>query len=299
MVRFRYHCKQQLVLIRDGNLAMLILVTGATGTVGGHVVDSLAGHGHTVRALVRDRSRASLPPEVEIVEGDLTDSVDVRRSLDGVDRAFLNMADDNGKQFAAVAGELGLGHVVLLSSFAAVLPLPGGDDNIITSRHVAGEQALTDAGVPSTFLRAAGFDYNILMWSTRIKEGVIAAPFPDARLPIVDPRDIAACAAAVLVSPSAATGPFMITGPEKVSTRDQAAVLADLLSTSIRVEQLSEAAAARAFPVGTPDFVVSSVLGTQGEQASQLSVSRDVQALTGAPARTFGQWATDHVHAFS
>ena len=122
---------------------MKILVTGATGTVGGHVVRNLTGRGHEVRALVRDPAKADFPAEVEVVEGDLTNAEDVRRALDGVDRAFLLMADDNGAVFAAVAGEVGLGHAVLLSSFTVGGMLPSGEANFFTARHRAGEQALT------------------------------------------------------------------------------------------------------------------------------------------------------------
>lgn len=137
---------------------MKILVTGATGTVGGHVARQLSGGDHQVVALVRDSTKADLPAVVELVQGDLTDAADVRAALQDVDRAFLNMADDNGAVFAAVAAEAGTGHVVLLSSFAAVTTLPSGTGNIISARHHSGEQALTDAGVPATFLRATGFD---------------------------------------------------------------------------------------------------------------------------------------------
>ena len=62
---------------------------------------------------------------------------------------------------AALAGELA--HVGGLP-FTATTELPSGAANIVTARHQAGEEALTKAGVPSTFLRATGFDYNILLW---------------------------------------------------------------------------------------------------------------------------------------
>ena len=110
--------------------------------------------------------------------------------LDGVDRAFLLMADDNGAVFAAVAGEVGLGHAVLLSSFTVGGMLPSGEANFFTARHRAGEQALTEAGVPSTFLRATGFDYNLIQWTSGIGEGVVRAPFADLPLPKVDPADV-------------------------------------------------------------------------------------------------------------
>ena len=74
---------------------------------------ALLGAGRDVRVLVRNAGRFTHPQGVEVVEGDLTNADDVRRALRSVDRAFLNMADDNGAVFARVAGELRLDHVVL------------------------------------------------------------------------------------------------------------------------------------------------------------------------------------------
>ena len=196
---------------------MKILVTGATGTVGGQLVQQLskspASPEHTLRVIVRQPEQFAHPDPVEVVTGDLTKPDEVRAALTGVQRAFLNMADDNGAVFAAVAGELGLDHVVLLSSFTAAHDLPSGDKNIIAARHRAGERALANAGVPSTFLRAAGFDNNILMWTTALaSEGIIRAPYPDVALPVVDPADIAAAAAAVLLSDTPIPQAYSITG---------------------------------------------------------------------------------------
>lgn len=278
---------------------MKILVTGATGTVGGHVVRYLAGRGHEVRTLVRDPAKAGFPADVEVVQGDLTDTEDVHRALEGVDRAFLNMADDNGAVFATVAGEVGLGHAVLLSSFTAEYPLPGGDANIIAARHKAGERALTEAGVPSTFLRAAGFDYNILMWVGGAEDGVIRTPYPDVKLPVVHPEDIAASAAAVLLSEDPAGGVYTITGPEKLSVRDQALVLSGLAGKDFRVETMTEEEAKSSkFPEGTPDFVTTSVLETMSPAAAVLDPTDDVQGLTGHAPRTFGDWANENKEAF-
>lgn len=278
---------------------MHILVTGATGTVGGQVATVLATSEHRITALVRDPSRYTAPDGVDVVRGDLTDADDVRGALTGVDRAFLTMADDDGSVFASVAGETGLRHAVLLSSFAAHLPLVLGEGNIVAARHRAGESALTEAGVPATFLRAAGFDYNVLMWTGAIRNSVVRAPFLDVPLPVIDPADIAACAAAVLLAEVPPTGPFSITGPQALSVRDQTAVLAQVLGRDLTLEQIPVAAAkAAAFPAGTPDVVVDSVFGTFSEEAAALPVSGGVELLTGSAPRTFQQWATRHVEAF-
>ena len=279
---------------------MKILVTGATGTVGGHVARQLSGRGHQVVALVRDPARADLPAEVGLIPGDLTDPVAVGKVLDGVDRAYLTMADDNGTVFARAAADAGLEHVVLLSSFTAVTDLPSGAANIITARHRAGEQALTEAGVPATFLRAAGFDYNILLWVSGATDGVVRAPNADVRLPIVDPADIAAAAVAVLTAAHPAPGAYSITGPETLSVRDQITVVNETLGRSYTVQEISPAeAAAAVFPRGTPEAVSTSTLETMGPAAAVLAPSDDVRALTGHPARTFAAWVTDHAQAFA
>ena len=279
---------------------MRILVTGATGNVGGSVARALSASDHQTVALVRDPAKYDAPVGVEVVQGDLTVADDVRRALSGVDRAFLTMADDNGAVFAEVAGQVGLGHVVLLSSFTAVTKLPLGDDNIVTARHRAGEQALTAAGVPATFLRASGFDRNFLMWAGDSANGVIRAPWLDVKLPVVDPDDIAAAAVAVLTAATPAGGSYSITGPEALSVADQTAIAAEVLGRDLQVEQLDlDVAKSQAFPVGTPDFVVDSVFGAFGPDADVLPVSGDVQVLTGRPARTFAQWVARNTAALA
>lgn len=279
---------------------MKLLVTGATGTVGGSVARALATTDHEVVALVRDPAKYTAPDGVEVVQGDLTSADDVRRALQDVDRAFLNMADDNGDVFAEAAGKAGLGHVVLLSSFTAVTEIPLGDENIVTARHRAGEAALTAAGVPSTFLRPSGFDYNFLMWTSAIADGVVRAPWLDVKLPVVDPDDIAAAAVAVLLAEKPAGGAYSITGPAALSVTDQTAIAAEVLGRDLRVEALDlQVAKAASFPEGTPDFVVDSVFGTFGPEASVLPVSNDVEALTGRPANTFAQWVERNRAAFA
>jgi (4-alkanoyl-5-oxo-2,5-dihydrofuran-3-yl)methyl phosphate reductase len=281
-------------------IGMKLLVTGATGTVGGSVARALAATDHEVLALVRDPSKYAAPEGVEVVKGDLTNADDVRNALRAVDRAFLNMADDNGAVFAAVAGELGLRHVVLLSSFTAVTQIPLGEQNIITARHRAGEAALEAAGVEATFLRAAGFDYNFLMWTGAIADGVVRAPWLDVKLPVVDPDDIAAAAVAVLLDESPVGGAYSITGPEALSVTDQTAIAAQVLGRELRAEQIDlDVAKNAAFPEGTPGFVVDSVFGTFGPDASVLPVSNDVQAITGYPAHTFAQWVDRNREAFA
>ena len=68
---------------------MTILVTGATGAVGREVVAQLVEAGHPVRALTRDPAKASLPPQVEAVAGDLTRPETLDAAFDGVTAVHL------------------------------------------------------------------------------------------------------------------------------------------------------------------------------------------------------------------
>ena len=64
---------------------LTILVVGATGSVGRHVVAEALASGHRVRALVRNPSKARLPPEVELFVGDLAIPAPLAAAVEGVD----------------------------------------------------------------------------------------------------------------------------------------------------------------------------------------------------------------------
>ena len=66
---------------------MHVLVTGATGFVGSHLVPALRGAGHDVRVLVRDPASYAPPDGVSVVGGDLLDPGSFEAALDGVDAA--------------------------------------------------------------------------------------------------------------------------------------------------------------------------------------------------------------------
>ena len=71
---------------------MRILLTGATGYLGGRLAPRLLERGHDVRVLVRDRSRLRDVPwadDVEVVEGDLSDPDSVRRAFEGREIAYF------------------------------------------------------------------------------------------------------------------------------------------------------------------------------------------------------------------
>ncbi|SDH88325.1 NAD(P)H-binding [Sinosporangium album] len=168
---------------------MTVLVTGATGNVGRHLVAQLLDAGHRVRALTRDPSKAALPPGAEVVGGNLTDAPGLARAFDGVTAAHLinfNGEDysllANGPEITDLAREAGVRRVTVLKGSPDKSPL---------------EQAVEASGLAWTHLGPVEFMCNALEWTASVRdEGVVREAFPEARSAMVHEADIAAVAAA-------------------------------------------------------------------------------------------------------
>jgi len=96
----------------------MILVTGATGNVGGELVRALAGAGQSVRALTRDDKPRDFPPGVPQVPGDLNKPESMRAALSGATAMFLYPGYQDMAATLAAAGEAGVRRVVMLSASA-------------------------------------------------------------------------------------------------------------------------------------------------------------------------------------
>jgi len=148
----------------------MILVTGATGHIGGEIARILSETGNDVRALVRDPARAdSLPPGVEIAVGDLDRPETLTAALAGVDRIFHMQASHGTAQTTAMvdaAKQAGAQRIVALSSMgAAVSPPP-----IMGTWFLAREEILGKSGLEITLLRPSTLMSNALWWRQSIRD---------------------------------------------------------------------------------------------------------------------------------
>src|SRR6476660_7538140 len=133
---------------------MAILVTGATGNVGGALVSALHDDGVDTRALARDPSKASFPDRVGTITGDLTRPADWAGALDGVDGVFLLSGYEGMTDLLSLAREAGVRRAVLLSGST----VEGDDlDNAVARYQVQAEADVHASGLEWTFLRPNSF----------------------------------------------------------------------------------------------------------------------------------------------
>jgi uncharacterized protein YbjT (DUF2867 family) len=273
---------------------MTILVTGARGNVGRAVVDALVAAGQAVRASSRDATTLDVPDGVAKVSADLESPETLEAALDGVSSVFLYTQRQGIGGFVKAAEAAGVRHVVLLSSAATLEPQSARSR--IAQLHRAVEEALAAAPFAETVLNPGAFATNTLGWRQDIAEGVVRTAHPDSRIGAIHERDIADVAARILIDRSHAGEALALTGPEPISFREQAAVLADVLGRPLPVEELTpEQAAERMVALGFPPEVPPEILRAWVRTTREPSLVTDVvRDVTGAAPRTFRQWAEDH-----
>lgn len=280
----------------------MIVVTGATGNVGRPLVEALAAVGEQVTAVSRRPTGAELPEGVRHHRADLADPGSLRPVLDGADALFLLFAGEllaGTAQTGAlldVARSAGVRRVVLLSSQAA-----GTRPEAVSHAPMrAFEDAVRPSGLDWTILRPGGFASNAFAWAESIrKERMVATPFADVGLPVVDPADIAEVAAAALREPGHAGRTYELTGPAPVSPRQQAQTIGDALGEPVRFTELSREQARAEMLRFMPEPVADGTLDILGEPtAAEHRVSPDAERVLGRPPRAFADWAMRNIAAF-
>lgn len=233
---------------------MKALVTGATGTVGRHVVEELVETETNVRAGVRsvDQARERLPDSCSVVHFDFTKPETWGRAFEGIDRLVLVRPPQIGRVHRHItpavdaAVRMGTEHVVLLSVL-------GAEKNpLLPHRRI--ERHLESSSVTATFLRASFFMQNFLTVHREeiIERGELFLPAGQGETSFVDARDVAAVGAAALTEPNPRSRGYDITGPEALTYDEVAAVFSAVLGRDI----------AYADP-GLPEFLWAAVRGEE------------------------------------
>jgi uncharacterized protein YbjT (DUF2867 family) len=283
----------------------MILVIGATGTIGSALVARLASARHRVRALVRDRAKGAqlAGPFVEIAVGDLADPASLVPAFRKVDRVFVltfgspDLATLEGNAFRA-AKTAGVKHVVKLSGIPVCVP-DYASKMPLAQWHVDSENELVASGLPWTILRPSFFVSNVLFWNVA-QRGVLALPTGEGKTALIDPRDIADVAAKVLTEPGHDGKVYELTGPELLSQRDLVAKVSRALGKPLDyVDVRPEVWRTEMTGAGLPPIVADSYVFFFQEllKPDKMAFTRaTVPALLGR-ARTADEWIRDHITA--
>ena len=224
----------------------LVLVTGATGYVGGRLVPELLAAGYRVRCLARTPSKLTGMPwvgDVEVVAGDVTDAASLGSALDGVSRAFYLVHtmesgdgfEDRDRQAAATFRDAAAG-----AGVAQIVYLGGlGDDNDpllsshLRSRHEVG-RVLADGTVPVTEFRAAiiigsgSASFEMLRNLVDVLPVMVTPKWVRTRCQPVAIRDVLHWLVAAIASPDAAGRILEIGGPDVCTYEEMMRTYADV-----------------------------------------------------------------------
>ncbi|MER5729842.1 NAD(P)H-binding protein [Streptomyces sp. NPDC002138] len=280
----------------------MIVVTGATGNIGRTLVALLAEAGEDVLAVSRRPRPEGLPAGVRHAQADIGDSASMRPALEGADALFLLLGGElNGhgedpNALIDVALGAGVKRLVLVSSqINSTRP-----EALSHTRLRAFEAAIRASGVDFTILRPGGFASNAFAWAETVRtKRTVFAPFGDVPLPVVDPADIAAVAAAALREEGHAGRTYELTGPEAITPREQAAAISRALGEEVAFVELSRAQAHAHMAQFMPEEVIDGTLDVLGVPLpAEQVISPETESVLGRPARPFGQWVARNLPAF-
>lgn len=279
----------------------MILVCGASGTTGGATVDALLTAGAPVRAFTRNAASYAAPDGVEVAVGSFDDPASLERALDGAEQAYLVVNETEAglaqrMAFVDVAERSGVRHVVYLSAFGAG---EAGGQMRFAAEHGEVEERLRASEMVVTALRPNAFMQNYLAQvGTAVGHGSVYTPMSaEARVSLVDARDIGEMAAAALTQERHAGRDYTLTGQVALTDGDVAACFATALGRAVSHVQVPvEAACEAMLAAGAHPYMVGLLpqLWAYYEGGGGAVVSGDVERVLGRPARGFDQFLADH-----
>lgn len=294
---------------------MTILVTGATGNVGRHVVDLLLQAGTDVRATSRNPESLALPAEVDVRRADLTNPETFEQALQGVEKIFLYAQPAGIDGVVAAAKAAGVKHAVLLSSLAAAGRDP---DHWIARWHRAVEDSIEQSGMAWTFVRPGAFAANSLLWAPSVKEGTpVRMLYAHSYLSSIHERDIAEVSTCALLQDGHAGASYHITGGESITQAEQLRLIGEAIGRELAFEDLTGDAARAEFrgrigyrveelvqegtitPTDTPDIIETRIRYYEEALDGPEEIDGTVEKVIGRPPRTFAEWAVDHKADFT
>lgn len=285
----------------------MLLVIGATGQIGKHLVQDLKARKTPFKAMVRKEAvRADLEGQgIQAVVGDFTQPPSYLKALAGVKDVFLlttpnrDLVQQEGA-FLTAAHKAGVRRVVRLSAMGAN---PSSASPLLRI-HGQCEAQLEASGLAWTILRPSMFMQNLAsMYGESVATtATMFAPAGDARIPMVDTRDIAAVAATVLATKDHDGLIYEITGPEAYTYSEIAELVGAQLGRTVKYVDVPDDAAYHSMvDRGMSGWFAHSIITLFHHfraNAHTAVVMGTVARLTGHPARNLPSYLQEHLQAF-
>jgi len=282
----------------------MILVTGATGTVGRPLIEALSAAGADIRAVTRNPQAAGLPAHVEIVAGDPSQPDTIAGALRGVSALFLHprAVGDAAFDLLALARQQGVQRVVALSAMNIDDPLDQQPSRYNGDRNKEAEQAAVASGLEWVSLRPSSFVSNTHnAWGAQIRAGdVVRYVYAAFEESLIDQRDLAAVGARALLSDALVGRRLMLSGPQSLSHAELVAIIGDVIGRPLRYQEIEPEVVKRGMIAnGFSAPFVGALLARYTREVGQAAPRTGAVAqILGRPARSYAAWVADHAAAF-
>ncbi|MBB3691848.1 SDR family oxidoreductase [Sphingomonas sp. BK580] len=284
----------------------MILVSGATGGIGGEVCRLLTAAGEPFRGMARRQAQVDAFRQrgMEAVPGDFDRPETLAAAMRGIDTMFLITPPTPGQfdqEIAAIdaAGRAGVRRIVKLSA---------SDANIRSTvpwarTHARIDHQLRASGVEWTILKPTAFMQNFLWFKAPIARGFLPQVAGSGSVSWVDTRDVARVAATVLREDGHARATYFLTGPETLDMRQAAARLGQETGRKVRYLDLPDPLFAALLRVtGNSRWMTHGLIVQFADVVAghhDIDPTCEIERLTGIPPRDLATFIRDHRDAFA
>ena len=287
----------------------MILIIGGRSKIGAALIGELLDRGQQVRALARaGESAGGLPAAVQAVTGDLADEGSLVTAMAGIEKVFLlSSPHPDAVRWHRNAIDAARRTQVQLMVRSSILGADRESPAEFISAHTTCDRYLEESGLPHVIVRPNLFLQNVPESAIPSIDasGTLYVNAGEARISMVDTRDVAAVAAVALTEPGHTGAHYDVTGPEALSYTDVAAKLTSVMGRRISYVAASDDAIRQALlGAGMTRWFANALVGLyqdyrrSGTGGYAAQVTGVIQRLTGRPARSLDDLAGEIAPTF-
>jgi uncharacterized protein YbjT (DUF2867 family) len=279
-----------------------VLVTGATGNTGSLLVPALLKAGVDVRVFARNEAKAKPLRDLgaEVVIGDLDEPATILPAIRNVDKIYLltwngETAPKQAQNVINAAKYETVPHIIRHSMW-------GPDNSRIIKEGYKIDEMIKSSGLQWTIMKPTFFMQNTMMAAQSISsDGVIYWDMKDGKLGMIDVRDVADAAFAVITGGGHEGKSYILTGPEAISFNNVASAFSKVLDKEVKYVNVPGEASLQAMTgMGMPEWIAKGYVELMEGFSENFanSTTKNVEILTGHTARSFEQFANDFAQVF-